>query len=47
MGKGKVLNESVLTQVRLPEEGKLLGRALKLLDSEDWLKNNDNLPRDF
>ena len=33
MGKRKVLNESVLKQVLLPE-GELLGRALKLLDSE-------------
>ncbi len=103
MGKRKVLHESVLTQVPLPEEGELFGRALKLLDSDqvmvkctdevtrdgrirgklkrriwirdndiviivpwdfketkrgdivwrftlpqvDWLKNNDNLPRDF
>ena len=41
MGKRKVLNESVLTQVLLPEEGKLFARALKLLDSDQ------NLPRDF
>ncbi len=34
MGKRKVLNESVLKHVRLPEEGELLGRALKLLDSD-------------
>ena len=103
MGKRKVLNESVIKHVRLPEEGELLGRTLKLLDSDqvmmkcidkvtrcgrirgklkrriwiwdndiviiapwdfkesergdivwrftlpqvDWLKNNDNLPRDF
>lgn len=33
MGTRKVLNESVLKQVRLPE-GKLLGRVLKLFGSD-------------
>jgi len=30
MGKRKVLNESALKQIRLPEEGELLGRVLKV-----------------
>jgi len=34
MGKRKVLNESALKQIRLPEEGELLGRVLKLLGSD-------------
>ena len=31
MGKRKVLNESALKEIRLPEEGELLGRVMKLL----------------
>ncbi len=34
MRKRKVLHESVLQQVRLPEEGESLGRVLKLLGSD-------------
>ena len=34
MGKRKVLNESALKEIRLPEEGELFGRVIKLLGSD-------------
>jgi len=34
VGKRKVLNESALKEIRLPEEGELLGRVLKLLGGD-------------
>ncbi len=37
MGKRKVLNESALKEVRLPQEGELLGRVIKLLGSDQVL----------
>lgn len=37
MGKRKVLNESALKKIRLPEEGEMLGRVIKLLGSDQVL----------
>ena len=34
VGKRKVLNESELKEMKLPEEGELLGRVIKLLGSD-------------
>ncbi len=34
MGKRKVLNESQLREIKLPQEGELLGRVVKLLGSD-------------
>ncbi|MCY3853788.1 MAG: translation initiation factor eIF-1A [Thaumarchaeota archaeon] len=46
MGKRKVLNESALKEVILPEEGELLGRVIKLLGSDQVLvKCTDNIIR--
>ncbi len=46
MGKRKVLNESELKEIRLPEEGELLGRVIKLLGSDQVLvKCNDDITR--
>jgi translation initiation factor 1A len=46
MGKRKVLNESELKEIRLPEEGELLGRVIKLLGSDQVLvKCSDDLTR--
>lgn len=46
MGKRKVLNESELKEIRLPEEGELLGRVIKLLGSDQVLvKCTDDITR--
>ncbi len=46
MGKRKVLNESALKEIRLPEEGELLGRVLKLLGSDQvMVKCTDGITR--
>jgi len=46
MGKRKVLNESQLKEIRLPEEGELLGRVIKLLGSDQVLvKCTDDITR--
>ena len=46
MGKRTVLNESVLKEIRLPEEGELLGRVMKLLGSDQVLvKCTDDITR--
>ena len=46
MGKRKVLNESALKEIRLPEEGALLGRVMKLLGSDQVLvKCTDDITR--
>ncbi len=46
MGKRKVLNESALKEIRLPEEGELLGRVLKLLGSDQvMVKCTDGVTR--
>ena len=46
MGKRKVLNESQLKEIRLPEEGELLGRVIKLLGSDQVLvKCSDDVTR--
>ena len=37
VGKRKVLNESELKEMKLPEEGELLGRVVKLLGSDHVL----------
>lgn len=34
LGKRKVLNESQLREIKLPQEGELLGRVVKLLGSD-------------
>jgi len=46
MGKRKVLNESALKEIRLPEEGELLGRVLKLLGGDQiMVKCTDGITR--
>ena len=46
MGKRKVLNESQLKEIRLPEEGELLGKVLKLPGSDQVLvKCTDEITR--
>lgn len=46
MGKRKVLNESELKEIRLPAEGELLGRVIKLLGSDKVLvKCSDDITR--
>ncbi len=46
VGKRKVLNESALKEIRLPEEGELLGRVIKLLGSDQVLvKCTDGITR--
>ena len=46
MGKRKVLNESELKEIRLPEEGEQLGRVIKLLGSDQVLvKCTDDITR--
>jgi len=46
VGKRKVLNESELKEIRLPEEGELLGRVIKLLGSDQVLvKCTDDITR--
>jgi len=46
MGKRKVLNESELKEIRLPMEGELLGRVMKLLGSDQVLvKCTDDITR--
>ena len=46
MGKRKVLNESALKEIRLPEEGELLRRVMKLLGSDQVLvKCTDDITR--
>ena len=46
MGKRKVLNESQLKEIRLPMEGELLGRVIKLLGSDQVLvKCTDDITR--
>ena len=37
MGKRKVLNESELKEMKIPEEGEILGRVIKLLGSDHVL----------
>ena len=46
MGKRQVKNESALKEIRLPEEGELFGRVLKMLGGENvMIKCNDNITR--
>ena len=46
MGKRQVKNESALKEIRLPEEGELFGRVLKMLGGENvMIKCDDNLTR--
>ena len=35
MGKRQVKNESALKEIRIPEEGELFGRVLKMLGGEN------------
>ena len=35
MGKRQVKNESALKEIRLPEEGELFGRVLKMMGGEN------------
>ena len=37
MGKRKVLNESALKELQLPQEGEMFGRVIKLLGGENLL----------
>ena len=37
MGKRKVLNESALKELKLPQEGEMFGRVIKLLGGENLL----------
>ena len=46
MGKRQVKNESALKEIRLPEEGELFGRVLKMLGGENvMIKCDDNVTR--
>ena len=48
MGKRKVLNESALKELQLPQEGErgdILWRYT--LPQTDWLKQNNHIPKDF
>ncbi len=46
VGKRKVLNESALKEIRLPEEEEMLGRVIKLLGSDQVLvKCTDGITR--
>jgi translation initiation factor 1A len=46
MGKRQVKNESALKEIRLPEEGELFGRVLKMMGGENvMIKCDDNLTR--
>jgi len=46
MGKRQVKNESALKDLRLPEEGELFGRVLKMMGGENvMIKCDDNITR--
>lgn len=46
MGKRQVKNESALKEIRLPEEGELFGRVLKMMGGENvMIKCDDNITR--
>lgn len=46
MGKRQVKNESALKEIRLPEEGELFGRVLKMLGGENvMIKCTDGITR--
>ena len=46
MGKRQVKNESALKEIRLPEEGELFGRVLKMMGGENvMIKCADNVTR--
>jgi len=46
VGKRQVKNESALKEIRLPEEGELFGRVLKMMGGENvMIKCADNLTR--
>ena len=46
MGKRQVKNESALKEIRLPEEGELFGRVLKMLGGENvMIKCDDGITR--
>ena len=46
MGKRQVKNESALKEIRLPEEGEMFGRVLKMLGGENvMVKCNDGVTR--
>ena len=46
MGKRQVKNESALKEMRLPGEGELFGRVLKMMGGENvMIKRDDNLTR--
>jgi len=46
MGKRQVKNESALKEIRIPEEGEMFGRVLKMLGGENvMIKCTDGLTR--
>ena len=46
MGKRQVKNESALKEIRLPKEGELFGRVLKMMGGENvMIKCDDNITR--
>ncbi len=46
MGKRQVKNESALKEIRLPEEGEMFGRVLKMLGGENvMVKCTDGITR--
>ena len=46
MGKRQVKNESALKEIRIPEEGELFGRVLKMLGGENvMIKCTDGVTR--
>ena len=46
MGKRQVKNESALKEIRLPEEGEMFGRVIKMMGGENvMVKCGDNVAR--
>jgi translation initiation factor 1A len=46
MGKRQVKNESALKEIRIPEEGEMFGRVLKMMGGENvMIKCDDGLTR--
>ena len=46
MGKRQVKNESALKEIRLPEEGEMFGRVIKMMGGENvMVKCTDNVAR--
>lgn len=42
MGKRKILNEAALKEIKLPEEGEMFGRVVKMMGGENLLVKCDD-----